>query len=75
MQGDSQAALSWLESQGVELSGRVQLGGHSRKRTHTSARGPVGFAVMKALLDREATDGRIRVVTGAKVGGSLVWIV
>jgi aspartate oxidase len=71
VQGDSQAALSWLESLGVDLSGRVQLGGHSRKRTHTSSRGPVGFAIMKALLDREAADGRIRVVTGAKVRGGL----
>ena len=67
LQGDSQAAVGWLQSQGIDLSGLVQLGGHTRKRTHTSTRGPVGFSIMKALLDKEAADDRIQVVTGAKV--------
>ncbi|EFN54784.1 hypothetical protein CHLNCDRAFT_134736 [Chlorella variabilis] len=65
--GDSQEAVGWLESQGIELSGRVQLGGHTRKRTRTSTRGPVGFSIMRALLERQAGDSRVRVVTGAKV--------
>lgn len=47
-QGDSQAAISWLQSRGIDLAGLVQLGGHTRKRTHTSSRGPVGFSIMKA---------------------------
>ena len=42
-------------------------GGHTRKRTHTSTKGPVGFSIMKALLDLEAKEERIRVITGAKV--------
>ncbi|KAI3438218.1 hypothetical protein D9Q98_000655 [Chlorella vulgaris] len=64
---DSSEAVAWLESCGIDLGGRVQLGGHSRKRTHTSTRGPVGFTIMKALLDLEAADPRIRLVTGAQV--------
>ena len=68
LQGDSQVTVGWLESQGIDLSGLVQLGGHTRKRTHTSTRGPVGFSIMKALLDQEAADDRIQVITGAKVG-------
>ncbi|PSC72118.1 tobamovirus multiplication 1-like [Micractinium conductrix] len=63
----SQEAVGWLEKQGIDLSGRVQLGGHTRKRTHTSTKGPVGFSIMKALLDLEAKEERIRVITGAKV--------
>lgn len=70
-QADSSEAVAWLESCGIDLGGRVQLGGHSRKRTHTSTRGPVGFTIMKALLDLEAADPRIRLVTGAQVGGWL----
>ncbi|KAL4452364.1 hypothetical protein ABPG75_008026 [Micractinium tetrahymenae] len=65
--GDSQDAVSWLQSRGIDLSGLVQLGGHTRKRTHTSSRGPVGFSIMKALLDQQAADERIQVVTSAKV--------
>ena len=59
--------MAWLQGLGIDLSGWVQLGGHSRKRTHTSGRGPVGFAIMKALLERQAGDARIRVVPGARV--------
>ena len=47
-QADSRDAVGWLEGQGIDLSGLVQLGGHSKKRTHTSSRGPVGFSIMKA---------------------------
>lgn len=47
LQGDSEDAVSWLEGQGVDLSGWVQLGGHSKKRTHTSTKGPVGVSIMK----------------------------
>ena len=74
LQADSQAALAWLEAAGVDLSGTVQLGGHSRNRTHTSSRGPAGVAIMKALQGRLAAqpEERLRVVTGAKVGRGLV---
>ncbi|PRW56901.1 fumarate reductase flavo [Chlorella sorokiniana] len=64
---DSRDAVGWLEGQGIDLSGLVQLGGHSKKRTHTSTRGPVGFSIMKALLDRQAADQRIEVIPSANV--------
>ncbi len=67
LQADSRDAVGWLEGQGIDLSGLVQLGGHSRKRTHTSARGPVGFSIMKALLDKQAASERIEVIASANV--------
>lgn len=66
-QGDSRDAVGWLEGQGIDLSGLVQLGGHSKKRTHTSSRGPVGFSIMKALLDRQTASERIEVIASANV--------
>lgn len=67
LQADSRDAVGWLEGQGIDLSGLVQLGGHSKKRTHTSSRGPVGFSIMKALLDRQAANERIQVISSANV--------
>eukprot|EP00887_Chlorella_sp_A99_P002099 scaffold21.g2099.t1 len=64
----SSAAISFLESAGVDLSGVVQLGGHSVKRTHHNPSGPnVGFAIMKALQGRLAQLPNVRVVKGANV--------
>ena len=68
-QADSRDAVGWLEGQGIDLSGLVQLGGHSKKRTHTSSRGPVGFSIMKALLDRQMASERIEVIASANVRG------
>eukprot|EP01134_Creolimax_fragrantissima_P007823 CFRG7823T1 len=52
---DSSGAIDWLSSFGIELSNLVQMGGHSRKRTHREpARldgkpSPVGFNIVSAL--------------------------
>ena len=69
-QESSRDALDWLQQQGVELSSTVQLGGHSRKRTHANPSGPnVGYAIMKALLERLDKAPNVEVVSGAKVCG------
>lgn len=53
----------------MDLSGLVQLGGHSIKRTHNNPRGPnVGFAIMKALHDKQAAVPGIKLITSAQVG-------
>ena len=63
-------ALDWLAQQGVELTSTVQLGGHSRARTHANTAGPnVGYAIMRALLDRLEKAPNVEVVSSAKVGG------
>lgn len=70
LQGGSTAALHFLESAGLNLSSLVQLGGHSRKRTHANPSGPnVGFAIMKALQQRQQQLPNIWVVKGANVTG------
>ncbi|KAL2839357.1 FAD binding domain-containing protein [Aspergillus pseudoustus] len=50
---DSSDAVYWLADEvGVDLSKVAQLGGHSRARTHRSAKGkPPGAAIVGALLD------------------------
>lgn len=70
LQDNSQDAIQFLEAAGVNLSGLVQLGGHSRKRTHNNPTGPnVGFAIMKALHDKQAQTPGISLVTSAHVRG------
>ncbi len=69
-QDSSQGAISWLESAGVNLSGVVQLGGHTKKRTHHNPSGPnVGFAIMKALHDKQSQTPSIRLITSAQARG------
>ena len=69
-QESSRDALDWLAQQGVELTSTVQLGGHSRARTHANTAGPnVGYAIMRALLDRLEKAPNVEVVSSAKVGG------
>lgn len=56
----SKEAIQFLESFGVDLSGRTQLGGHSTKRTCFSPSGAnVGFAIMKKLIEAVEADPKI----------------
>ena len=72
VQEQSQDAIAFLEAAGVNLSALVQLGGHSRKRTHHNPAGPnVGFAIMKALHDRQAATPGIKLITSAQAGAAL----
>ena len=76
VQEQSQDAIAFLEAAGVNLSALVQLGGHSRKRTHHNPAGPnVGFAIMKALHDRQAATPGIKLITSAQAGAAplLCW--
>jgi aspartate oxidase len=67
LQAHSQEAISFLESQGVDLSGVTQLGGHSRKRTHFNPKGPnVGFAIMKQLVAKLEQLPNVHLITSAK---------
>lgn len=67
-QEHSTAALQFLGSVGVDLSSVVQLGGHSRRRTHHNPSGPnVGFAIMKALQERLGQTPRVKLITSAQV--------
>ena len=57
-----------MKSLGVDLSGVVQLGGHTVKRTHFNQAGPnVGFAIMRAVLEAVKQTPSVRVLTGARV--------
>ena len=64
----SGAAIEFLESFGVELSGLTQLGGHSTSRTRFNPAGPnVGFAIMQKLMAAAESDPRIEIIKSAKV--------
>jgi flavocytochrome c len=48
--GESATAVEWLQERvGVDLSALVQLGGHSRRRTHRPQRGFVGAEIINAM--------------------------
>jgi succinate dehydrogenase/fumarate reductase flavoprotein subunit len=64
---DSQGALAWLAAAGVDLSGTVQLGGHTSRRTHFPPRGPVGFSIVSALAKKVEAHPNITVLAGATV--------
>ena len=67
---DSTDALEWLASMGADLNGTVQLGGHSKRRTHFPPAGPsVGFAILKALGTAVGRTPSIKVITSATVVG------
>ena len=66
----SGAAIEFLESFGVELSGLTQLGGHSTSRTRFNPAGPnVGFAIMQKLMAAAESDPKIEIIKSAKVTG------
>lgn len=63
---NSASAVTWLHNRvGVDLSSIVQLGGHSRKRTHRPNVGFVGAEIMNALTNAIAiyeTKGQAHVM-------------
>lgn len=68
LQSKSADGLQLLKDLGVDLSGAVQLGGHTVKRTHFNPEGPnVGWAIMRAVLEAVEQAPSIRIVTGARV--------
>lgn len=71
---DSAEAIAFLEAQtGLDLSSNiVQLGGHSKKRTHTDPAGPIGFDLMRSLEAKLANIPNVEVVTSAKVTSLLL---
>lgn len=71
---DSADAIAFLEEKtGLNLTSNiVQLGGHSRKRTHTDPAGPIGFDLMRSLEARLANSPNVEVITAAKVIGLLL---
>lgn len=70
VQDRSQEAIGFLEAAGLNLSGVVQLGGHTKKRTHHNLAGPnVGTAIMRALHTQQAATPSIKLVTSAQVRG------
>lgn len=70
LQTQSGDGLLLLKGLGVDLSGVVQLGGHTVRRTHFN-QGPgqpnVGFAIMRAVLEKLKQTPSVKIVTGAKV--------
>ena len=70
--GDSAAGLEALQAAGMDLSGTVQLGGHTARRTHFPPHGPVGWTIISALKKRLDAALNVRVVTGARATGLVV---
>ncbi|PSC75715.1 NADH-dependent fumarate reductase [Micractinium conductrix] len=63
-------ALAFLQSEGVDLSSVVQMGGQSIGRTHSPPSGPpVGAAIMQALQRAAQRQGNLDVWTGVQVCG------
>ncbi|OSX77769.1 hypothetical protein BU14_0135s0043, partial [Porphyra umbilicalis] len=65
-------ALKWLETQGVDLSDVVQLGGHSHARTHRPPQkggkpAPVGWTIISTLKARVAATPAIQIIPHARV--------
>ena len=62
-------ALQWIKDRvGVDLSDLVQLGGHSRKRTHRPSNGFVGAEIMNAMENAIRSYSRkARILTDTSV--------
>jgi len=71
---NSAEAIAFLEeSTGLNLTSNiVQLGGHSKKRTHTDPAGPIGFDLMRSLESKLADSPNVEVITAAKVSSLLL---
>jgi hypothetical protein len=69
LQENSPAALDHIQTYlGVDISKTSRLGGHSVSRTHSNPAGPnVGFAIMKAVLDKVKELPNVQLVTAAPV--------
>lgn len=69
LQENSPAALEHIQTYlGVDISKISRLGGHSVSRTHSNPAGPnVGFAIMKAALDKVKALPNVQLVTAAPV--------
>eukprot|EP00934_Nitzschia_sp_Nitz4_P005488 Nitzschia sp. Nitz4//scaffold287_size23745//1466//3721//NITZ4_008456-RA/size23745-processed-gene-0.30-mRNA-1//1//CDS//3329545757//5478//frame0 len=69
--GGSASAITWLQQRlSVDLSALVQLGGHSRKRTHRPVDGMVGVTLMSALasaVQEYVSSGKAKVLLETKV--------
>lgn len=66
---DSENAIKYLEEKtGLDLtSSVVQLGGHTKCRTHTDAHGPIGFDLMRALEQKITEHPYITPMLNSKV--------
>lgn len=69
--GESATALGWLRQRvGVDLSALVQLGGHSRRRTHRPQQGFVGAEIMSAMetaIRSYESSGRVSIQVDTQV--------
>eukprot|EP00193_Tetraselmis_chui_P012257 CAMPEP_0177777930 /NCGR_PEP_ID=MMETSP0491_2-20121128/15657_1 /TAXON_ID=63592 /ORGANISM="Tetraselmis chuii, Strain PLY429" /LENGTH=509 /DNA_ID=CAMNT_0019297117 /DNA_START=147 /DNA_END=1675 /DNA_ORIENTATION=+ len=73
VQDESEDAVAFLASHGVQLGKLTQLGGHSAKRTHSNVAGPnVGSFIIRALSEAVKQLPQVNVVTSAKVKHLLV---
>mmetsp|Transcript_24953 Transcript_24953/g.62796 ORF Transcript_24953/g.62796 Transcript_24953/m.62796 type:complete len:529 (-) Transcript_24953:219-1805(-) len=65
--GNSDSALQFLTSHGVQLGKLTQLGGHSTKRTHSNAAGPnIGNVIISQLAKAVQDMPQITVITSAQ---------
>lgn len=68
----SAAALSWLETFGLDFDVVVRLGGHSQPRSHRPKGGPPGYLITTTLQKRleelaAQESSRVRILPNARV--------
>ena len=72
---ESRAAIEWLREQGLDLSSKAKLGGHSVARTHRPSRGMIGAEVIFTLekkIRAYQDSSRLTIVTGARVESLII---